>query len=172
MPWCPKCKAEYRDGFSQCTDCNISLIDNNLKEHEKEKEEENKENRNDIYSMKPCKLISVSDHTEAAMIGARLDDAGIPFFTEDHGCGGYLKLYMGFTVYGEDIYVDIDNYDMAKELIDVSFNVEDDDSTPAQELLPNSIKYVFQKRRKTVRIILFIYLFSIVGGLFLKYYYH
>jgi len=24
--FCPKCKAEYREGFSSCADCNISLI--------------------------------------------------------------------------------------------------------------------------------------------------
>ena len=27
MPWCPKCKSEYRDGFKICTDCNIELVE-------------------------------------------------------------------------------------------------------------------------------------------------
>ena len=27
MPWCPKCKAEFREGFTECNTCHIPLID-------------------------------------------------------------------------------------------------------------------------------------------------
>lgn len=27
MPWCPKCRAEFREGFTQCNTCHIPLID-------------------------------------------------------------------------------------------------------------------------------------------------
>jgi hypothetical protein len=27
MPWCPKCKAEYQEGFTVCADCNVELVD-------------------------------------------------------------------------------------------------------------------------------------------------
>lgn len=27
MPWCPKCKTEYRDGFTTCADCNVELVE-------------------------------------------------------------------------------------------------------------------------------------------------
>lgn len=27
MPWCPKCKSEYREGFTVCTDCGAELVD-------------------------------------------------------------------------------------------------------------------------------------------------
>lgn len=27
MPWCPKCKAEFRTGFTTCNTCHIPLID-------------------------------------------------------------------------------------------------------------------------------------------------
>ncbi len=27
MPWCPKCKSEYREGFTVCADCGSELID-------------------------------------------------------------------------------------------------------------------------------------------------
>lgn len=27
MPWCPKCKCEYREGITECADCKISLVD-------------------------------------------------------------------------------------------------------------------------------------------------
>ena len=27
MPWCPKCKAEYREGFTECATCHVPLVD-------------------------------------------------------------------------------------------------------------------------------------------------
>ncbi|MGE5416920.1 MAG: hypothetical protein ACM3UZ_09185 [Acidobacteriota bacterium] len=27
MPWCPKCRVEYRDGFKTCSDCDAELVD-------------------------------------------------------------------------------------------------------------------------------------------------
>lgn len=27
MPWCPKCKNEYREGFTVCSECNVELVD-------------------------------------------------------------------------------------------------------------------------------------------------
>lgn len=34
MPWCPKCKAEFQDGYTICSDCNVELVDE-LPEEEK-----------------------------------------------------------------------------------------------------------------------------------------
>ncbi len=27
MPWCPDCGAEYREGFRQCSECGVPLVD-------------------------------------------------------------------------------------------------------------------------------------------------
>ncbi len=27
MPWCPQCGAEYRGGFSHCSECGVALVD-------------------------------------------------------------------------------------------------------------------------------------------------
>ena len=27
MPWCPKCRNEYREGFTVCADCGVDLVD-------------------------------------------------------------------------------------------------------------------------------------------------
>ncbi len=27
MPWCPKCNAEYQDGYTECSDCGVALVD-------------------------------------------------------------------------------------------------------------------------------------------------
>ena len=37
MPWCPKCRNEYREGFTVCADCGVELVDV-LGEEEVEKE--------------------------------------------------------------------------------------------------------------------------------------
>jgi hypothetical protein len=27
MPWCPNCNAEYQDGYTECSDCGVALVD-------------------------------------------------------------------------------------------------------------------------------------------------
>ena len=27
MPWCPKCKCEYKEGITECADCKVPLVD-------------------------------------------------------------------------------------------------------------------------------------------------
>ncbi|MDD3173882.1 MAG: hypothetical protein PHF63_09505 [Herbinix sp.] len=27
MPWCPNCKAEYQEGYTECTDCKVALVE-------------------------------------------------------------------------------------------------------------------------------------------------
>lgn len=27
MPWCPKCRYEYKEGYTMCADCNVALVD-------------------------------------------------------------------------------------------------------------------------------------------------
>ena len=34
MPWCPKCKTEYRKGFTTCSDCNTPLVEKLVDEEE------------------------------------------------------------------------------------------------------------------------------------------
>ncbi len=34
MPWCPKCKNEYQEGFTVCSDCDVELVDELPKEEE------------------------------------------------------------------------------------------------------------------------------------------
>lgn len=33
MPWCPKCKSEYREGFTVCADCGSRLVEGELSEN-------------------------------------------------------------------------------------------------------------------------------------------
>lgn len=44
MPWCPKCKYEYREGFTVCADCGVKLVE----KLEEERTEENYNTQLDI----------------------------------------------------------------------------------------------------------------------------
>lgn len=118
MPYCPKCKIEYRDGYLNCPDCGEPLVEKPVK----------KEDTYEIDPGEPCLLTTVYKKNEAAMFGALLNDSGIPYFIKYKGMGSYLKLYMGFTVFGEEIYVNENQYDKAKELWDLYFSNNEDTS--------------------------------------------
>ena len=115
MLWCPNCKTEYRDGFSICADCGTTLV-------EKLPEEETiiTDYGFDFNKIiEPCFLISVSNEIKCKLIENLLSDANIPCFSKDNGCGTYLRVYFGNSIYGTNIYVDKCDFDKAKEIIDV-----------------------------------------------------
>lgn len=58
----------------------------------------------------------VSD-MESQMLQDVLRQAGIPVLARDTGSGGYLKIYMGYSVFGETLYVHAQDYDRAVALL-------------------------------------------------------
>lgn len=117
MPWCPKCKVEYREGFSICSDCGTYLVD-------KLPPEENEINNDYIdydENIKFTFLISVENRIKSSIIQNFLADANILSFIKDKEAGTYLNVYIGESIYGVDIFVDENNYEKAKELIDAYF---------------------------------------------------
>ncbi len=66
----------------------------------------------------PCILASNLSQLDTTMITALLEDSGIPSFIKDHGSGGYMKVYMGYTIFGQDIYVGQNDYEKAKSILD------------------------------------------------------
>lgn len=95
MPWCPKCGAEYREGFKNCSDCNTDLVDH----LEHSETNSNLEDDSETY------LTSVSNSIEAEMMEALLTSSGVPVLKKFRGAGGYLTIYMGATNLGVDLYV-------------------------------------------------------------------
>jgi len=67
MPFCPKCKYEYREGITRCPDCDLPL-----KAHLREEPEP--EPMEDEW----VDLGSVSDVTEANVVKGVLEASGIP----------------------------------------------------------------------------------------------
>ena len=107
MPYCPKCGSEYREGFITCSDCNSELVDK-LEHPEGEAEPQ--------YE-KETFLLSVGGSMEADMIEALLNSNHIPVLKKFRDAGDYLKIYMGGTIYGVDIYVPAQLLGKAQEIV-------------------------------------------------------
>lgn len=113
MPWCPNCKKDDQSTRSHCMECGTSLLE----------ERPNYDSKIDSETTcEPCLLAANLTQMDATMITALLEDANIPSFIKDRGIGGYMKLYMGYTVFGIDIYVGQNSYDKAKEFMDFYYN--------------------------------------------------
>lgn len=110
MPWCPKCKTEYREGFYKCSDCNVSLVD----ELEVEDEIVIPQTNSQSWAF----LIKTYNDKEALIIESLLGGYGIPVLRKEKGAGGYLKIVMGMTNLGIDLYVPDSALEEARVLIE------------------------------------------------------
>lgn len=86
----------------------------------------------------PVKLTTINTQFESDMLLAILEDNGIPAYRQHQGSGGYMAIYMGYSVFGSDIYVNAADYEKAKELLDLLESEEGsegfgDSSLPTQD---------------------------------------
>ena len=69
--YCPQCRVEYRDGFTECSDCHVPLSPGTPPPEQA------------VHSTPLLGLVVVletSDRVQLAMAKGLLEDAGIPFF--------------------------------------------------------------------------------------------
>ena len=162
MPFCPICHVEYRQGFTHCADCAELLTEtlvSNLVSNE----------RNSIDA-KPVLLCSTSEDMEANMIMATLQEKGIPAFIKKLGAGQYLSLYMGFSIFGKEIYVPSHQETKAREILagtvwaDANELTTSFDESPDWNDLKNQADVAFYKSLNTRRSIGRILILVIVFG--------
>lgn len=109
MPWCPKCRMEYKDGFNKCSDCECDLVE----------ELEELKYENEVL------LVSIGDDTEASIIESLLTAYNIPYTKRYRESGNYMEVYMGMTNFGIDIFVPESVLENAKEIL--NNKAEDDE---------------------------------------------
>lgn len=98
MPWCPKCKTEYRPGFDTCADCHVPLVDELPAEPEMPKPPV-------IDLGEPALLTTMDNELEADMLLAMLTDQGIPAYKLFQGAWGGLSYSMAITSLCVEVYV-------------------------------------------------------------------
>jgi len=100
--FCPNCKYEYGKEATFCPDCQVDLVAQ-LPEY---------------TAVNPVRIKFVSNQSDAELVMNLLRENGIQCFSKCRETGGYMNIYMGYSVYGEDIYVDRDDSEKALELLE------------------------------------------------------
>lgn len=70
-----------------------------------------------LEMMRPVKVASPGSTVEADMLEAYLNGAGIQVMRRPLESGGYMNVYMGFSAFGENLYVDEADAARARELV-------------------------------------------------------
>jgi hypothetical protein len=165
------CKCEYREGFTICPDCSVRLVAN-LSEDTTIKKEDTGDLIK-IEAMKPVKIKTVANQIEAELILNLLHNNNIPCFKKDIAAGGYMNIYMGYSVYGQDLYVDEGDYQRAIELLNEVLDDEEAVEAEEEELNSTTEKHVkkplYLRGRTVIRIVLLSYVLIIILVLLFQY---
>ena len=115
MPWCPKCKSEYREGIKECADCKIPLMDELPPDSENPYSEENQMKQQaqqwvleDIEepqeadaeeNAEPEKELSIETQIRNARLNAARDSVRVyqnkKSKAEDFKSSGYTLIFVG-----------------------------------------------------------------------------
>ena len=89
--WCNTCKAEFDAPDNICPTCQNAQTE-------------------------AVFLVAAANEIEAQIIIAKMEAADIPVLTKHRESGSYMKIYMGTSIFGMDLYVPAGAYEDAKEL--------------------------------------------------------
>mgnify|MGYP000846720709 FL=1 len=81
-----------------------------------------------IDNDKEMLLLSNLDTIEAEIVTSKLQSYGIPVLKKSKGTGGILEIYMGSNLYGIDIYVPSQMFELANELLETDETDETDEN--------------------------------------------
>ncbi len=119
--YCPQCGIEYRDGFTECSDCHVPLEDGAPPRGEASHFDPN---------LNLVELMETQDAVQLAMVKGLLEDAGIPFYL-----GGQITRLVNdvdpFLQKHIRVQVPADREQEARELLEVV--LQPDPNAPAEE---------------------------------------
>ena len=102
-------------------------------------------------AMKPVKVYSCAKRFQADMIVEALKNEGIPAYSQSDGSGEYMEIYMGTSLFGENIYVDENDAHRAEEIIrGITLPADDSEDLSDSSAIPDAAK---DRRMPVVRII-------------------
>ena len=104
-----------------------------------------------MNAMKPVKVYSCAKRFQADMIIEALKSEGIPAYSQSDGSGEYMEIYMGTSLFGENIYVDENDAHRAEEIIrGITLPADDSEDLSDSSAIPDAAK---DRRMPIVRII-------------------
>lgn len=104
-----------------------------------------------MNAMKPVKVYSCAKRFQADMIIEALKSEGIPAYSQSDGSGEYMEIYMGTSLFGENIYVDENDARRAEEIIrGITLPADDSEDLSDSSAIPDAAK---DRRMPVVRII-------------------
>lgn len=102
-------------------------------------------------AMKPVKVYSCAKRFQADMIIEALKSEGIPAYSQSDGSGEYMEIYIGTSLFGENIYVDENDARRAEEIIrGITLPADDSEDLSDSSAIPDAAK---DRRMPIVRII-------------------
>ena len=102
-------------------------------------------------AMKPVKVYSCAKRFQADMIIEALKSEGIPAYSQSDGSGEYMEIYIGTSLFGENIYVDENDARRAEEIIrGITLPADDSEDLSDSSAIPDAAK---DRRMPVVRII-------------------
>lgn len=117
MLYCPKCKAEYRDGFTKCSDCDEILVENIETSAVKPADNEPITHYIDEI-IDETLLIIIADQVEYSYITSMLAQENIAYIVKVDGISQYLKMFTGISFSGREIFVGKADIIRATEIIE------------------------------------------------------
>ncbi len=132
MPWCPKCGAEYRKGIKSCYYCGGQPLTDTPPQPEKQKDRRTDWERyfDNNQQDQPAFLQTVTSDLDADFTESLLRSYGIPVLRKYKLTGGYLKVAMGATNLGVDLYVPASVLQQAQDIL----------SAPHERITPELIE--------------------------------
>lgn len=128
-----------------------------------------------MEAMKRVKVYTAESRILADMLVEMLGRNQIQAYRQGKGSGGYMDIYAGFSIFGEDIYVDEADAAATEQLIQDMLEelppeqIKDEEEPEEAPSSPISGRYT-KKQMMVCRIILIIFcaiiLFSIIQSLF------
>lgn len=109
MAWCLRCKVEYREGFSVCSDCGSKLVSKKDKKNDVDDGHQRKEE---------FVLLTTVSQREGDIIISLLNSCGIKVRKKFKEAGAYLDIYAGGSPFGVDIFVEKNKIKEAEKIIE------------------------------------------------------